>query len=692
MRSLRSIFAIAAALIALVAGVLLLGRATSAAPRTEVAAPRIPAPVNTVPPTVPPPCQLAWRLVDSPDGFEHDNLFSVDGLTPQSIWAVGNEGYEKAHLRTLTLHWNGTQWTRIPSPNPDLFSTLYSVKVVAENDVWAVGYNGTFPSSTTLVMRWNGSAWSVVPAPSPGTSSYLTAVAAVSATDVWAVGAYRDGGVDRALVLHYDGSTWTHTPTPAFGPFSYLSAVEALATGEVWAVGTRGDTSGTLTARLNGTQWEVVPSPISGFGIDRLLGLDILSATDIWAVGNSGGEFLSRSLTLHWNGIQWQTVSSPNPGGDLNVLNGVTMLAPNDVWAAGAMGSIKFGRETLLMHWDGTQWTTSPPDIDSAFLTDVHGFNAENVWAVGSSSFGGTDRPLVLHYSRGACGSITPSPTGQPSMTPTHTATRTPTHSPTPTYTRTPTAPPTNTATGTSTATQTSTSSPTRTPTETVTPTATHTRIPSTSTPTTCPLQFDDVPPANTFYANIRCLACRGIIGGYNDGTFRPGNNITRGQIAKMVSNSAGFQEPITGQSFEDVPAESPFNEFIERLYRRGHMGGYPCGQRETETCIAPENRPYFRPNENATRGQLSKIVSNAAGYTEPHSSIFYTDVAGDNPFYLEIMRLTTRGAMSGYPCGGEGEPCDGGNRPYFRWGNPVTRGQASKIVANTFYPGCDTP
>jgi 5'-nucleotidase / UDP-sugar diphosphatase len=214
---------------------------------------------------------------------------------------------------------------------------------------------------------------------------------------------------------------------------------------------------------------------------------------------------------------------------------------------------------------------------------------------------------------------------------------------------------------------------------------------PGSGTPTVCTITFTDVQPQDTFYPFIRCLACRGIISGYADGTFRPNNNITRGQIAKMVANSAGFNEPITGQSFEDVPPASPFYEFIERLYRRGHMGGYPCGQRPTETCIQPENRPYFRPNEDATRGQLSKIVSNAAGYNEPHTGQFYTDVTGDNPFYLEIMRLTTRGVMSGYPCGGPGEPCDGANRPYFRWANPVTRGQASKIVANTFFPNCQT-
>jgi hypothetical protein len=228
--------------------------------------------------------------------------------------------------------------------------------------------------------------------------------------------------------------------------------------------------------------------------------------------------------------------------------------------------------------------------------------------------------------------------------------------------------------------------SATRTPTSVPSRTAT-----AVATATACTLQFSDVDEQNPFYANIRCLSCRGIIGGYADGTFRPGNNITRGQIAKMVSNAAGFSEPVGGQTFEDVTPDSTFYEWIERLSGRGVMGGYSCGG-DNEPCVPPTDRPYFRPGNNATRGQLSKIVSNAAGYQEPHTAQFYADVTGDNPFYPEIMRLTTRGAMSGYPCGGEGEPCDAQNRPYFRWGNPVTRGQASKIVANTFYPNCQTP
>jgi hypothetical protein len=227
------------------------------------------------------------------------------------------------------------------------------------------------------------------------------------------------------------------------------------------------------------------------------------------------------------------------------------------------------------------------------------------------------------------------------------------------------------------------------------TPDATGTSVASvtppigTGTPTVCPIVFTDVPADHTFYSFVRCLACQGILGGYDDGTFRPDNSITRGQIAKVVSNAAGYSDTPTGQSYEDVPTDSTFYMWIERLSSRGHMGGYLCGTVPEEPCNTPDNRPYFRPFGNATRGQLSKIVANAAGAVGTPTGQIYTDVAEDHPFYLWIMRLTELGVMGGYECGGEGEPCDGENRPYFRPFNNVTRGQASKIVANTFFPGC---
>ncbi len=220
-------------------------------------------------------------------------------------------------------------------------------------------------------------------------------------------------------------------------------------------------------------------------------------------------------------------------------------------------------------------------------------------------------------------------------------------------------------------------------------PTSTPASTPA-STPIACSIQFSDVQPDNTFYSYVQCLACRGILGGYSDGSFRPNVQITRGQISKIVSNAAGFNDTPAGQTFEDVPASNTFYLYIERIASHGVISGYQCGS-AGEPCGAG-NRPYFRPNNNATRGQISKIVSNAAGYNGTPTGQSFEDVSPSNPFYLWIERLSSQGVMGGYSCGGVGEPCGAGNKPYFRPGNNATRGQLSKIVSNSFYPGCQTP
>jgi hypothetical protein len=67
--------------------------------------------------------------------------------------------------------------------------------------------------------------------------------------------------------------------------------------------------------------------------------------------------------------------------------------------------------------------------------------------------------------------------------------------------------------------------------------------------------------------------------------------------------------------------------------------------------------------------------------------------VGTENTFYPAMQRLASRGIISGYPCGGPGEPClPPDDLPYFRPGNNISRGQAAKIVTNTFFPNCQTP
>jgi plastocyanin len=198
---------------------------------------------------------------------------------------------------------------------------------------------------------------------------------------------------------------------------------------------------------------------------------------------------------------------------------------------------------------------------------------------------------------------------------------------------------------------------------------------------------FSDVATSNTFYPYIVCLTDRGVLGGYPDGTFRPSNEVTRGQLAKIIANSAGFSETPGSQTFADVAPGSTYYEFIERIASRGIIGGYACGG-PGEQCGAG-SKPYFRPNANASRGQIAKIVAGAANLTNTPTGQTFSDVPTNHTFYIHIERLAAQSAMGGYPCGSAGETCDGQARPYFRPNVMTTRGQIAKIVSTSFFPEC---
>ena len=70
-----------------------------------------------------------------------------------------------------------------------------------------------------------------------------------------------------------------------------------------------------------------------------------------------------------------------------------------------------------------------------------------------------------------------------------------------------------------------------------------------------------------------------------------------------------------------------------------------------------PQNRPYFRPGANASRGQLSKIVCRATTAQAPHGQTF-EDCASQQHLHIEIEQLFALGAIGGYPCGNPEHAC----------------------------------
>jgi hypothetical protein len=264
--------------------------------------------------------------------------------------------------------------------------------------------------------------------------------------------------------------------------------------------------------------------------------------------------------------------------------------------------------------------------------------------------------------------SATPLPTGTATALPTGTAPPSP---PTGTATRTPTAlPPSHTPAP---------------PPTTATATAPPPAATATVSATPCAAHFSDVLPTDYFATPVAYLACHGIISGYSDGTFRPSNPTTRGQMVKIVVGGFALAAPPVsppgGYSFADVPPAPPFYRYIETAAALGIVSGYTCGG-PGEGCDA-YGRPYFRSGADVTRGQLSKIVVNAAGWPlqSPPTATF-SDVPPGSPFYSYIETVACRGVVSGYA------------DHTFRPAAGATRGQIAKIVygALTRPPACAAP
>jgi hypothetical protein len=203
---------------------------------------------------------------------------------------------------------------------------------------------------------------------------------------------------------------------------------------------------------------------------------------------------------------------------------------------------------------------------------------------------------------------------------------------------------------------------PTATSTPSATPTATHIPVitPTATAPATpCSITFTDVQPTDYFYEAVRYLSCQGAISGYSDGTFRPYNNTTRGQLSKIVVLAEGWAiDTSGGPHFTDVPASNAFYTYIETAYNHGVISGYADST--------------FRWGNNVTRAQLSKIIVSAQGWSiDTTGGPHFTDVLATDPFYGYIETAYNHGVISGYA------------DSTFRPGNNATRGQIAKIVYN---------
>lgn len=118
------------------------------------------------------------------------------------------------------------------------------------------------------------------------------------------------------------------------------------------------------------------------------------------------------------------------------------------------------------------------------------------------------------------------------------------------------------------------------------------------------PVSFKDMKPGSFGYNEIMNLASRGVIGGYQDGSFRPNQALTRGQSAKLLAEILNLDlTNVKDPKFKDVPQTHPYYTQIAALANKKIISGYKNGN--------------FGANDTLKRGQMAKILVGSFGFEQ---------------------------------------------------------------------------
>jgi len=251
----------------------------------------------------------SWTKVSLPNTGTGDRLQGVSGAAPDDLWAVGSSNTNQILPRsTLVEHYDGTAWTMFPAaPATMAFNELEGVAAVTPDDVWAVGDqgDGNFKRGG-LAEHFNGKAWRTLPTPQDG--GLLAGVSAV-AGDIWAVGQVAiPNGQEAPRIEHSTGGPFTTVASPV--PVGTLLAVTQTSPTDVWAVGEKGKSGPNnyeLIEHYDGTSWTVATTPqILG---TTLTAVSAVTPTDVWAAGTTQGATTNSVAILHWDGTAWTSVA-----------------------------------------------------------------------------------------------------------------------------------------------------------------------------------------------------------------------------------------------------------------------------------------------------------------------------------------------------------------------------------------------
>ena len=145
---------------------------------------------------------------------------------------------------------------------------------------------------------------------------------------------------------------------------------------------------------------------------------------------------------------------------------------------------------------------------------------------------------------------------------------------------------------------------------------------------------YTDVSRGDWYNTAVSTLSRLGILGGYEDGTFRPNSGITRAEFAKIAVSFFEYEGIEAENVFTDVAHGSWYEDFVAAAAEIGLIEGYEDGS--------------FRPESGITRAEACTIINRTLGrapdkgHLLPESEMLTWP---DNPesawYYAQIQEAT---------------------------------------------------
>lgn len=167
---------------------------------------------------------------------------------------------------------------------------------------------------------------------------------------------------------------------------------------------------------------------------------------------------------------------------------------------------------------------------------------------------------------------------------------------------------------------------------------------------------FTDFSENHWAHQYVSELVANGVINGYEDGTFRPDANVTRAELAKLVSVQFGNSTP---KAYSDVAESDWFYSYVTA------SGDYFLAEGE------------FQPNSQATREEVAYAIYVATKLEASNASITFTDASDITAQYRQaIAAVFAKGVITGYP--------DGSFLPK----NNITRAETATVLSRAIALG----